>query len=231
MFQSIQLITLASILTIIQTLSNQLSFKNLLAQSRALQVDPDEGWTEIKYEYEIQKDWNVSLNKRYSYDGDSDTHYFIVYKKDNPHNIKSTTKPRTEMAIRHYWTTNGSHQFEGEVYVPLGTSGVSLLQIFGGNMSATKPQATSFMLQIDNGNLTSQSNKVLQQDSYDRWIKVNIIHHASTRKILLFLDGINVYKTTDSGQDQHLFMCGANTQKNASNLMIVKWRNIKIFTK
>ena len=69
-------------------------------------IDLTKGWKEIKFDYYIQKPWNVPLEQRYQFkDG---VHHFKVYSWDKPHTETSHTHPRTEMAIEHSWIT-GSH--------------------------------------------------------------------------------------------------------------------------
>ncbi|CDW82675.1 UNKNOWN [Stylonychia lemnae] len=212
---------------------HQHSKKHFLKQANQQQeeengnaVDPTKGWKEIKLDYYVQKPWNIPLNERYQFkDG---VHHFLVYKNDLPHTKTSHTHPRTEMAIEHGWTT-GNNQFEGEVFVPKGTSGVNLLQIFGGDSS--KGIATSFMMQIFDGTIKHYTNEVIQKNCDDRWIKVNLIHNADSGKIQLFLDGVNVFNSHDNGHDTHSFKCGAYSSINASDKMIVLWRNLKIFVK
>ena len=51
--------------------------------------------------------------------------------------------------------------------------------------------------------------ETIRPNSYDRWIKVNLMHYADSRKIELYLDGKLALRTHDNGHDLHAFKCGA----------------------
>ncbi|GLJ48406.1 hypothetical protein SUGI_1021760 [Cryptomeria japonica] len=190
-------------------------------------VSPTQGFTEVVLNatnFMIQKPYDKEEYERYSFiDG---VHSMWVYKDDKPHTPESKTRPRTEIRIEGYDYTEGVWQFEGEVYVPHGTSGVCVMQVFGGVQ-----HATSFMLLASNGVLMRYNDQVVASEIYDRWIHLNIIHNADEGKVSVFVDGNEKVLADDRGRANHYFKCGAYAGVNASSCMESRWRNIKLWTK
>ncbi|CAN0899482.1 Citrate-binding protein [Linum grandiflorum] len=106
--------------------------------------------------YHIESPYNLPEIKRYSFV--NGVHKCWVYSNDLPHSRISRTKPRTEIKIQGYIYKSGVWQFEGYVYVPSGTSGVSIMQVFG----SRPPRATSLMLHVYDGSL--QINVYINDD-------------------------------------------------------------------
>nr|XP_016482008.1 PREDICTED: citrate-binding protein-like [Nicotiana tabacum] len=114
-------------------------------------ADPTDGFTPItlsQSNFQIQKPYDVSINQRYSFI--NGVHKMWVFKTDKPHTPTSQTKPRTEIRITGHDYSSGVWQFEAYGYVPSGTTGVSIMQIFGASTSAT-----TLMLRVYNGDLTN----------------------------------------------------------------------------
>ncbi|GLJ48402.1 hypothetical protein SUGI_1021720 [Cryptomeria japonica] len=122
--------------------------------------------------------------------------------------------------------SEGVWQFEGEVYVPQGTSGVCVMQVFGGVQ-----HATSFMLLASNGVLIRYNDQVVASEIYDRWIHLNVIHNGDEGKVSVFVDGNEKVLADDRGRANHYFKCGVYAGVNASSCMESRWRNIKLWTK
>ncbi|CAK9161232.1 unnamed protein product [Ilex paraguariensis] len=121
-------------------------------------IDPTKGFISLPFNtsyYHIQKPYDVPEDQRYSFiDG---VHKLWVYATDKPHTLTSQTKPRTEIAIQGYNYSSGVWQFEGYGYVPFGTTGVCIMQVFG----ATPPRATTLMVRVYNGSLMYYQSMVL----------------------------------------------------------------------
>ncbi|CAN0892213.1 Citrate-binding protein [Linum grandiflorum] len=100
--------------------------------------DPTKGFTEVPLKpsnFVLQKPYDVPLDKRYSFvDG---VHRMWVYSDDKPFNPSTHTMPRTEIRIAGLDYSSGVWQFEGEGYVPRGTSGATVAQIHGASHGAT----------------------------------------------------------------------------------------------
>ncbi|KAI7752081.1 hypothetical protein M8C21_008382 [Ambrosia artemisiifolia] len=125
------------------------------------QSNPTSGFTRLpfnKSHYVNHKPYNVPLDQRYSFI--NGVHKLWVYSNDKPFRSDSPTKPRSEISINGYVYSSGVWQFEGYMYVPRGTSGVSLMQLFGGN-----PQATTLM---DNDNVKVYINGDLKFEGRGR---------------------------------------------------------------
>src|SRR5947208_8286723 len=65
-----------------------------------------DGWLERTFEFEIQKPWDLKLEDRYAFDPATNTHRFVVYGTDKPHQPPpNRTNARTEMRIHDTYTT------------------------------------------------------------------------------------------------------------------------------
>ncbi|GLJ48396.1 hypothetical protein SUGI_1021640 [Cryptomeria japonica] len=149
-----------------------------------------------------------------------------VFKDDKPHTPQSKTGPRTEIRIQGYDYTEGVWQVEGDIYVQQGTSGVCVMQVFGGVQ-----HSTSMMLLVSNGNLRHYNDQVVASDIYDRWIHLNVIHNADEGKVYVFVGGKEKVVADDRGRAKHYFKCGVYTNVNASSCMESRWKNIRLWTK
>lgn len=83
-----------------------------------------------------------------------------------------------------YDYTSGIWQFEGYGYVPSGTSGVCIMQVFGGSSTATTSQ-----LRVYDGSLTYYRSPVLSANIYNRWFRVNAIHDVGANNVKIYIDG------------------------------------------
>jgi hypothetical protein len=180
-------------------------------------------WTEQPLKFTIQFPYDLKESERYTIkDG---VHDFVVHKTDQPFQKGSSTLPRTEMRIDNDYR-EGSHMFEADVYVPAGTTGVSIMQIFGGN-----GHASSLQLRVYDGNLMRYRFETVKSNIYDHWFHLNVLHDADTHQIAIFIDGAPVLSTRDQGSSSHYFKCGVYTQEEASEQMEVRFKNIKIYSK
>ncbi|KAI4374178.1 hypothetical protein MLD38_012202 [Melastoma candidum] len=174
-----------------------------------------------KSNFEIQRPYDLALAKRYSFkDG---VHKLWVYSNDLPHSLDSHTRPRTEIRIRGYDYSSGVWQFEGHGYVPKGTTGVAVMQVFG-----AAGHATTAMIRVYNGSLYYYRHNLLSPDIYDRWFKLNVIHDVEVSRVEIYVD--NELKLTTRGQSgkNHFFKCGVYTQDDASRYLESRWKEIRI---
>ncbi|PWA67799.1 concanavalin A-like lectin/glucanase domain-containing protein [Artemisia annua] len=122
--------------------------------------------------YINKKPYNLPLEERYSFI--NGVHKLWVFSTDEPHYRGSQTKPRSELSINGYKYSTGVWQFEAHVFVPYGTSGVSLMQVFG----ASYPHASTLMVRVYNGDLYYYREKVIVHDIYNKWFRLNVIHNV-----------------------------------------------------
>lgn len=128
--------------------------------------------------------------------------------------------------LKGYDYSDGVWQFEGYGYVPNGTTGVSIMQIFNAS-----DYATSFMLHVYDGKLKYyHTNHVIEDDIYDRWFRLNVIHTVG-ETISAFIDGVQKYVAPDRGGMDHYFKFGVYTQKDSSSCMESRWKDVKIYNK
>ncbi|KAK3004957.1 hypothetical protein RJ639_019300 [Escallonia herrerae] len=191
-------------------------------------TDPTQGFISLPFNrsyYHIQKPYDLPEDQRYSFI--NGIHTCCVLATDKPHTVTSQTKPRTEIGIQGYNYSSGVWQFEGYGYVPYGTSGVCIMQVFG----ATAPRATTLMVRVYNGSLMYYREKVLDPCIYDRWFRLNVIHDADAAKVKVFIDGYLKLEAAGRGGTSHTFKCGVYAQNNDSFIMESRWKNIKILRK
>ncbi len=183
---------------------------------------PTDSFTQVPFTYYIQYPYNLQMSDRYALT--NSTNYFSVYSTDQPFESGSTTLPRTEMRIFNDYT-NGVWEFEGDLFVPTGTTGVSLMQVFGGSTSAT-----SLQLRVYSGSLCRYTTPILN-NIYNTWIHVNVIHDANAHTVAIYLNGNFIRTDADRGPSTYYFKCGVYEQDNASLLMQSQWANIKVWRK
>jgi hypothetical protein len=120
--------------------------------------------------------------------------------------------------------TSGVWQFEGDLFVPTGTTGVAVMQVFGGSTSSTSCQ-----LRVYNGSLCYYTTPIMN-NILDTWIHVNVIHDANAHTVSVYLNGTFVRSAPDRGPANYYFKCGVYQQDNSSALMQSKWTNIKVWS-
>ncbi|CAK7350294.1 unnamed protein product [Dovyalis caffra] len=204
------------------------SFLLLISQSTGSPIDPTIGFTQLPFNtshYHIQKPYNLPVTYRYSFL--NGIHKLWVYATDNPLSKNSPTKPRTEIIISGYNYSSGVWQFEGYGYVPCGTSGVCIMQVFG----AGGGHNTTLMLRVYNGTLYYYRDSVIVPNIYDRWFRVNVIHDVDASKVKVYIDGVLMYEAHGRGGEFHYFKCGVYAQDDDSYYMESRWKGIKILKK
>ncbi|KAK4356206.1 hypothetical protein RND71_025177 [Anisodus tanguticus] len=189
-------------------------------------ADPTDAFTQVpisQSNFQIQKPYDVPVNQRYSFiDG---VHKFWVFKTDKPHTTTSQTKPRSEIRITGHDYSSGVWQFEANGYVPSGSSGVSIMQVFGAS-----PTSTTLMLRVYNGGLTYY-REVIERNIYNRWFTLNVIHDVGASKLKVFINGILKHEASGRGGDHHYLKFRVYAQDNESDRMESRWRGIKLYKK
>ncbi|XP_077240081.1 citrate-binding protein-like [Tasmannia lanceolata] len=189
--------------------------------------DPTEGFVSLPLNssnFQIQKPWNLLENQRYRFiDG---IHWFWVFSTDQSLSRNSNTKPRSEIRIRGYDYSSGVWQFEGYGYVPNGTSGVCIMQLF-----RAKNANTTLMIRVYDGKLMYYKREILVPYIYDEWFRLNVIHDVGAGKVSIFINGILKLEFNDSGGTFHYFKCGVYAQGDDSYYMESRWKGIKVLKK
>ena len=117
-------------------------------------------------------------------------------------------------------------QFEGYGYVPSGTTGVSVMQVFGAGESST-----TLMLHVYGGALRYYDRQVVEDGIYDRWFRLNVVHDVDASSLTVFVDGVERLRAPGRGVDSHYFKFGVYAQNHASSCMESRWKDIRIFRK
>ncbi|XP_050241105.1 citrate-binding protein-like [Quercus robur] len=111
-------------------------------------------------------------------------------------------------------------------YVPNGTYGVCIMQVFGASS-----QATTLALTVNNGSLSYNGGPVLVPNIYDRWFLLNVIHDVDASDVKVYIDGVLKYEAAGHGEKTRYFKCGVYAQRNDSYYMESRWKEIKVFKK
>ncbi|KAJ4827770.1 hypothetical protein Tsubulata_020871 [Turnera subulata] len=173
----------------------------------------------------IQRPYDVPENERYSFS--NGVHKLWVYSTDKAHSPTSKTNPRTEIRIHGYDYSSGVWQFEAKGFVPRGTSGVCIMQVFG----ARGGRATTLMLTLYNGTISYYRAPVIVPNIYDRWFRLNVIHDVDASQVKVYIDGVLMHKAPGHGGASHYFKCGVYAQNDDSYYMESRWKGIKVFKK
>ncbi|CAI0380080.1 unnamed protein product [Linum tenue] len=198
----------------------------LLAEGGGNAGDPTRGFVALPLTASHMKvQWPYDLRKGERYSFENGVHTLKVYSNDKPHSKESHTRPRTEVRIAGYDYSSGVWQFEGHGFVPSGTSGVCIMQVFGAS-----EHASTLMVRVYGGNLAIYRSKVLP-DIYDRWFRLNVIHNVDDGEVKVYVDRSLVYKGPDHGGKSHYFKFGVYAQNDDSRLMESRWKGIKILRK
>ncbi|KAL6641836.1 hypothetical protein ACP70R_020017 [Stipagrostis hirtigluma subsp. patula] len=192
-------------------------------------VNTTDGFTAVpltEAQFSVQKPYDTPVEQRYEFAGG--VRRMWVYSTDKPFSHGSPTKPRTEIHILKSYSS-GVWQFEGYGYVPAGTTGVCVMQVFG----ASPPHASTLMLRVYGGRLLYYHDeaRVVDGDIYDRWFKLNVIHDADAAELTVFIDGEERLAVAGRGGHSYYFKVGVYTQTNSSYKMESRWRDIKVFSK
>ena len=128
--------------------------------------------------------------------------------------------------LQGYDYSSGVWQFEGHGYVPSGTTGVSIMQVFGAGETAT-----TLMLHVYNGGLRYYDRQVVEDDIYDRWFRLNVVHDVKASTLTVYIDGKQKLHVHGRGGHSHYFKFGVYAQNHDSSCMESRWKGIRILKK
>ncbi|KAK7282380.1 hypothetical protein RIF29_11088 [Crotalaria pallida] len=188
-------------------------------------LDLTRGFTELPLKSSnlvIQGPYDLPKTARYGFA--NGVHKLWVYAKDKPHSRQSNL---FFLLLGGYDYSSGVWQFEGQGFVPRGTSGVCIMQVFG----ATRPRATTFMLRTYKGSISYYRTPVLVPNIWGKWFKLNVIHDVERSNVKIYIDGVLVHEASGRGGTKHYFKVGVYAQDDASYYMESRWRGIRIFKK
>ncbi|CAL8173873.1 unnamed protein product [Prunus armeniaca] len=121
------------------------------------------------------------MRTRVLFSWDKKTNFSLLIRKCPPLDV--VVVEWTHIFALGYDYTSGVWQFEGNFYVPQGSSGVIIMQIDG---AAT--EATTLQLRVYNGDLKYYGNNVVASNIYDKWLRLNVIHSVGAGKVTIFIE-------------------------------------------
>ncbi|KAL6642311.1 hypothetical protein ACP70R_020492 [Stipagrostis hirtigluma subsp. patula] len=193
--------------------------------------DPTAGFAAVELtedRFKLHKPYDLPPEQRYEVrDG---VRRMWVYCTDKPFSPGSPTKPRSEILLNKTYTS-GVWQFEGYGYVPAGTTGVSVMQVFGAPPASG--HNTTLMLHVYGGRLMyyHDETRVVDGDIYDRWFRLNVVHDVGAGMLAVFVDGEQRLAVAGRGRWRHYFKFGVYTQTDPSHYMESRWKDVKVYTK
>jgi hypothetical protein len=178
------------------------------------------GWTEIFPRYKI--DQPPGHTRHTLTNGE---HHFWILRTDPSTYPGRDSGPRSELHFFNDYRT-GQAQFEADVKISSGCTRASVVQIFG-----AQGRSTAFMAwAIDNG-LHHYDGPAFYSPVYDRYVRVNLIHNTSTRRVTVYINGQNRGSFADHGSANHYFKAGLYHQTGMSARCDAYMKNIRIFKK
>jgi hypothetical protein len=195
-------------------------------------ADLTTGFTLLPLNFAMQKPYNIPLQQRYSFDARTNTHHMWVYNSDQPFSEGSATGPRTEMRFNPDYTTTSATQmqFEADVMVPAGTSGITIFQIHNGDSQESQYGSTSLLLTVENGNLRHYDDTILASNVYGKWFHLNVIHNTSTHTMSVYVNGTFANSWQDTGGTDWYFKCGVYSASGMSALCQSYYRNVHMWS-
>ncbi|KVI03175.1 Alginate lyase 2, partial [Cynara cardunculus var. scolymus] len=121
----------------------------------------------------------------------------------------------------------GSPTLPPYAFVPHGTTGVSVMQVFG----ADPPYASTLMLRVYNGDLYYYRKKVVVHNIYNKWFRLNVIHDVEGKNVKVYINGVLKLKVHGRGGTTHYFKCGVYGQAHDSFYVESRWKDIQIYKK
>ncbi|PKA50830.1 Citrate-binding protein [Apostasia shenzhenica] len=198
-----------------------------------INADPTDGFTPVPLtdpNFKLQKPYNVPAGDCYS-----DVNGVLtlwVRSSDQAFKHGSPTLPRAEIRIKGYDYSSGVWQFEGDMFVPNGTTGATVMQIRRENGQLP---ATILMLMVYDGVLKFHSGtKDVESNIYDRWMRLNVIHDVGNNTLTIYVDGVQKLQAEGNGDGSvstFYFKFGVYEQKEHSPLMESRWQNVKLYKK
>ena len=188
-------------------------------------------WTQKPFTYKIQKPYNLPESARHKFEGG--VHSMWVFDNDKPMSEGSKTDPRTEMRWDQEYSS-GQHAWEGEIYVPSGVNGPTVMQILRVRGGDPGTPATDFMINATNANggtLRYYTSTVIASGIYNKWVRIRVEHSAvpgGTGKIKVFANGVLKATVNDRGKATRHFKNGV--YHRGSGRAEARFRNITYWT-
>ncbi|VAI84884.1 unnamed protein product [Triticum turgidum subsp. durum] len=128
--------------------------------------------------------------------------------------------------LQGYDYSSGVWQFEGYGYVPSGTTGVCIMQVFGASDGAS-----TFMLRVYDGALRYYDRQLVEDNIYDRWFRLNVVHDVKASTLTVYIDGEQKLRVHGRGGHSYFFKFGVYAQNHDSSRMESRWKQVRILKK
>ncbi|XP_048539384.1 citrate-binding protein-like [Triticum urartu] len=171
--------------------------------------DPADGFTAVRLSesnFALQRPFDESSGARYSFDG--------------------TVRKLWVLSSDKATTTAPAWQFEAYGYVPSGTTGVCIMQVFGAGEAAS-----TLMLHVYDGALRYYNRQLVEDAIYDRWFRLNVVHDVDASTLTVYIDGEQKLHVQGRGGHSHYFKFGVYGQRQESSRMESRWKDVKILKK
>jgi hypothetical protein len=178
------------------------------------------GWTEISPDFKIE-----GPPGRTRHTETNGEHHFWILKTDPSTYPGRDSGPRSELRFYNDYRT-GQTQFEADIKIGAGCSRASVVQIFG-----AQGRSTAFMAWTVSNSLSHYDGEKFYSPVWDKYLRLNLIHNTSTRKVTVYVNGENRGTFSDHGAAKHYFKAGVYHQRGMSNRCDTYMKNIRIYKK
>jgi hypothetical protein len=202
--------------------------------------DPTAGWTEYQDSFNVQRPYNLPINKRFSIVGG--IYNFWVFPNDAPHATNAQGRnPRTE--ARYGGTADvatgknfqhGNRLYSADMLIERNAVGSAIMQIHttatGGGPIGVRVQSNSDM--VNNGSLTVVHGSMVPGGLIDKWFNFKASLNADTLEVKIYINNCltSTYKG-DRGDGNFYFKNGVYFCKTSQNGCFSHYKNIHLYKK
>lgn len=161
--------------------------------------NPHEGFTEYQDMFKVQHPYDLPESDRFS--SENGVYTAWITKDDKGYSPGTPTGPRTEMRWFANWTT-GERMWEADVMYETGTTHCAIMQVKGNAVGAP------IYLQVNDGALRNSVRPVFLNDTYDRWMHINVAYNPDTGVGRVWVDNCLLLTITNNTKDAWYFKNG-----------------------
>jgi hypothetical protein len=164
-------------------------------------------------------------------DGEGLCHYDISFHRHanlEAFALYRAASNRIEIRVRNDYT-QGLRQFQGWVHIEPPTDNECVMQIFGGQTSATAAMFRAFNTQGGQLRHYTSSSQTIASGIYGTWTQLNALHDADAGQVYAYVNGQFAGQWADHGPANHYFKYGIYGTHNDATAAYVWWFGVKFF--
>jgi hypothetical protein len=102
------------------------------------------------------------------------------------------------------------------------------MQVFGASEAGA---ASTLMLHVYDGALHYYDQQLIEDNIYNRWFKLNVVHDVDRSMLTVYIDGEEKLHVSGRGGHSHYFKFGVYAQHHDSSRMESHWKDVRILKK